>query len=394
MIRRNKYMNQLHKLKDHHIIKVITGVRRCGKSTLLSMFHNELLSSGISAECCLSVNFEDIQFEFLKDYHKLYEYIIQHLIPDKKNYIFLDEIQAVPEFQKCVDSLFLRENVDIYLTGSNACMLSGELATLLSGRYIEISILPLSFREYYELTGGNQKTAFMNYLQKGGFPYAASLQDNWVHQEYLRGIYNTVLLKDIVERKHISDVPLLESIIRFLLDNIGNIVSAKKIADTLTSDGRKTTAVTVDSYIQALKDAFILYKAERFDVKGRQLLKSLEKYYVIDLGFRNLLLGERSRDYGHIIENVVYFELLRRGYQVYIGKVGTLEVDFIAEKKGEKIYYQVAATILDPATYDREFAPLKAIKDNYPKYVLSMDEFPMGEDGINQKNILDFLLEE
>lgn len=395
MVRREEFMNKLLKLKDQHIIKVVTGVRRCGKSTLLAMFREELTASGVLPECCVAINFEDIRYEELKEYHKLYEYILEHLVPDKKNYIFLDEIQEVPQFQKAVDSLFLREDVDIYLTGSNAYMLSGELATLLSGRYVEVNMLPFSFKEYCELKGENidSKTAFQLYIQKGGFPYSAILDDEWVRTEYLRGIYNTVLLKDIVARKRISDVPLLESIIKFLLDNVGNIVSAKKIADTLTSDGRKTTAATVDSYIQALKDAFILYEADRYDIKGRQFLKSLEKYYVADVGLRSLILGERTRDLGHILENLVYLELIRRGYQVYIGKVGNLEVDFIAEKSGEKIYYQVAATILDPATYEREFAPLKAIPDNYPKYVLTLDEFPMGEDGINQKNVIEFFME-
>lgn len=395
MVRRQEFMNKLLKLKDQRVIKVVSGVRRCGKSTLLEMFREELIASGISPECCIAINFEDIRYEELREYHKLYDYILEHLVPGKKNYIFLDEIQEVPQFQKTVDSLFLREDVDLYLTGSNAYMLSGELATLLSGRYIEISMLPLSFKEYYELktTDLDKRAAFQLYMQKGGFPYSSMLEDDWVRQEYLRGIYNTVLLKDIVARKRITDVPLLEAIVKFLLDNVGNIVSAKKIADTLTSDGRKTTANTVESYIQALKDAFILYEAGRYDIKGRQFLKSLEKYYVVDVGLRSLILGERTRDMGHILENLVYLELIRRGYQVYIGKVGNLEVDFIAEKNGEKIYYQVAATILDPATYEREFAPLKAIPDNYPKYVLTLDEFPMGEDGINQKNVIEFFME-
>lgn len=394
MVRRSDYMDKLFRMKDQKVIKVVTGVRRCGKSTLLQMYREELQRSGVKPECCISVNFENLEFEQLKEYHKLHNYVLEHLQRGEKNYIFLDEIQVVPDFQKAVDSLFLRDDVDIYITGSNAKMLSGELATLLSGRYIEISMLPLSFREYLELTGGEKRSTFREYFKRGGFPYASSLEDEWVRREYLSGIYNTVLLKDIVERRRISDIPLLESVIRFLFDNIGNIVSAKKIADSLTSDGRKTTAVTVDSYIQALKDAFILYEADRYDIKGRQYLKSLEKYYVVDIGLRSLLLGERTRDLGHILENIVYLELKRRGYRVNIGKVGDLEVDFIAEKDGQKCYYQVAATIADPSTYDREFAPLKKIADNYPKYVLTLDEFPMGEDGINQVNIIDFLLEE
>lgn len=392
MVVRKEYMDALIRMKEHKVIKVITGVRRCGKSTLLQMFRDWLLEQGVRKENCIFINFEDLQFESLKEYHRLYEYLTERIVPGQMNYIFLDEIQLVPEFQKAVDSLYLKEHVDLYLTGSNAYLFSGELATMLSGRYIEIRMLPLSFREYYELTGGEKHTAFQDYYRKGGFPYAAVIQDDMVRTEYLRGIYHTVLLKDVVERKKIADVPLLESVTRFLADNIGNVISVKKIADTLTSDGRKTTAATVDGYLQALKDAFILYETGRYDLKGKQHLRSLGKYYLVDTGLRSLLLGERTSDVGHIIENIVYLELIRRGYQVSIGKLDSLEVDFIAGRGDEKIYYQVAATVLDPATYEREFAPLKKIRDHYPKYVLTLDEFPMGEDGIRQVNLIDFLL--
>ena len=394
MVERQEYMQKLIQWKDRQVIKVVTGVRRCGKSTLLLMFREFLEKNGVDSKKCISINFEDLRYEELKDYHKLYAYIMEHVTEEGRYYIFLDEIQLVPDFQKAVDSLYLRENVDLYLTGSNAAMLSGELATMLSGRYVEIRMLPLSFREYYELVGGDRKEAFNAYYRKGGFPYAALLQEEAIRRDYLMGIYNTVLLKDIVERKRIADVPLLEGIIRFLADNIGNVVSVKKISDSLTSDGRKTTAMTVDGYVQALKDAFILYEANRYDVKGKQYLRSLEKYYLVDIGLRSLLLGERVRDVGRILENIVYLELLRRGYRVSVGKVDTLEVDFVAESGDERIYYQVSASVLDPATYDREFRPLKRIHDNYPKYVLSMDDLPMGEDGIRQMNIIDFLLEQ
>ena len=394
MVERQEYMQKLIQWKDRQVIKVVTGVRRCGKSTLLLMFREFLEKNGVDSKKCISINFEDLRYEELKDYHKLYAYIMEHVTEEGRYYIFLDEIQLVPDFQKAVDSLYLRENVDLYLTGSNAAMLSGELATMLSGRYVEIRMLPLSFREYYELVGGDRKEAFNAYYRKGGFPYAALLREDAVRRDYLMGIYNTVLLKDIVERKRIADVPLLEGIIRFLADNIGNVVSVKKISDSLTSDGRKTTAMTVDGYVQALKDAFILYEANRYDVKGKQYLRSLEKYYLVDIGLRSLLLGERVRDVGRILENIVYLELLRRGYRVSVGKVDTLEVDFVAESGDERIYYQVSASVLDPATYDREFRPLKRIHDNYPKYVLSMDDLPMGEDGIRQMNIIDFLLEQ
>lgn len=390
MVRRNLYMEKLRKLKDLKLIKVITGVRRSGKSTLLSIFQTELQEE--NSGHFISLNFEDLAFEHLKDYHKLYEYLLSNIQADRMNYIFLDEIQMVEEFQKAVDSLFLLENVDLYLTGSNAYLLSGELSTLLSGRYVEISILPLSFREYYEAKGGEKQLCFQEYYRKGGFPYAIQLEDDEIRREYLLGIYHTVLLKDVVGRNRIQDVQLLESVFKFLFDNIGNIVSAKKIADYLTSDGRRTSNTTISNYIQALKDSFILYEANRYDIKGKQQLKSLEKYYLVDISLRNLLIGEQSRDVGRVLENIVYLELIRRGYKVYIGKLDDLEVDFIAQKGEERQYYQVAAGILDENTYEREFAPLRKIKDHFPKFVLTMDHFPMGENGIVQENIVSFLL--
>ena len=392
MVERKQYLQKLKSLRDMQIIKVITGVRRCGKSTLLSMFKDVLLSDGVSDTQITFINFEDVESEPLLDYRTLYKYIIGRLCPDKKNYVFLDEVQNVTNFQKAVDSLFIKENVDVYITGSNAHMLSGELATLLSGRYIEIQMLPLSFAEYFELVGGDRRDAWRAYFKNGGFPYAAQIKDDEIRKDYLNGIYHTVLLKDIVTRKKIQDVELLQSVIRFLFDNIGNIVSSNKIADSLTSYGRKTTAATIENYIHALLDAFILYRVDRYDVKGKQHLKSLEKYYLADVGFRTLLLNEKNADVGRILENIVYLELLRRGYSVKIGKVGDLEVDFVAEKEENRIYYQVAASVMDPVTFAREIRPLKKIDDYYQRYIISMDELPMNEDGIKQLNIIDFLL--
>ncbi len=394
MVQRKQYMEKLTRMKDKKIIKVITGIRRCGKSTLLLMFRAYLKECGIEDNQIISINFEDVTNEHLLDYRKLHDYVTKHLIPGKMTYVFLDEIQNVPQFQKAVDSLFIKDDVDVYITGSNAQMLSGELATLLSGRYIEISMLPLSFAEYYELVGGDQRDAWNSYFKNGGFPYVAVIEDEDIRRDYLMGIYNTVLLKDVVARKRINDIPLLESVIKFLFDNIGNIVSSKKIADSLTSYGRKTTSVTVENYIEALTSAFILYKANRYDVKGKQHLKSLEKYYLVDLGLRRMLLGDKNADIGHILENIVYLELLRRGYTVDIGKVDDKEIDFIAMLGSDKVYYQVSATILDPATFEREIAPLKKVADHYPKFIISMDELPMDEDGIKQINIVDFLLGE
>jgi hypothetical protein len=392
MVERKHYMDKLKKLRDKKIIKVLTGIRRCGKSTLLMMFRDYLKESGVEDNQIVSINFEDIAFEDLLDYRKLHDYVSERIVSSKTTYVFLDEVQNVPEFQKAVDSLFIKDGVDVYITGSNAHLLSGELATLLSGRFIEIKMLPLSFAEFYKLVGGDKRDAWNQYFKNGGFPYTTEIEDEDIHRDYLLGIYNTVLLKDVVARNRISDIPLLESVIRFLFDNIGNIVSSKKIADSLTSYGRKTTSVTVENYIDGLINAFILYKASRYDVKGKQYLKSLEKYYLVDIGLRRMLLGDKFSDYGHILENIVYLELLRRGYEVNIGKIDDKEIDFIAVLGGERIYYQVSASILDPVTFNREIAPLKKVSDNYPKFILTMDELPIDDEGIKQINIIDFLL--
>ncbi len=392
MLERRQYLDKLIKLRNKQIIKVVTGVRRCGKSTLLLQFQEYLRGEGVEERQIIYLNFEKIENEPLHDYHVLYDYVKSRLQPGKMTYIFLDEIQAVPGFQKAVDSLFVLEQTDLYITGSNAHMLSGELATLLSGRYMEIQMLPLSFAEYYELTGGDRRDAWNRYFKNGGFPYTAYIEEADIRRDYLQGIYHTVLLKDIVERKKIQDVTLLESVIRFLVDNTGNIVSSKKIADSLTSCGRKTTSATVENYIRALEESFILYRADRYDVKGKQYLKSLEKYYVVDQGLRGLICGGQRRDVGHVLENIVYLELRRLGYQVFIGKVGNQEIDFIAMKEDNRVYYQVSASILDPQTFQREIAPLKMINDHYSKWIVTMDEVPMGEDGIRQINVIDFLL--
>lgn len=392
MVQRKQYFDKLLKLRDKQVIKVVTGVRRCGKSTLLDLFRQHLLQNGIDESRIVFLNFEEVENEYLLDYKKLYEYVKERLCTDKTTYVFLDEIQLVPDFQKAVDSLYVKKNVDLYITGSNANLLSGELATLLSGRYVEIQMLPLSFAEYYEIVGGNRRDAFNSFFKNGSMPYAATLKDDEIMLDYLTGIYNTVLLKDIIKRKKFTDVALLETVIRYMFDNVGNIVSAKKIADSLTSYGRKTSSGTIDNYLTALCESFIMYEVGRYDVKGKQILKSLKKYYVVDIGFRRILLGNKRSDVGYTLENIVYLELLRRGYKVSIGKVDDLEVDFIAEKDDDRIYYQVSASVLDPNTYLREITPLKKINDNYPKFIISMDELPMNEDGIKQVNIIDFLL--
>lgn len=395
MVKRRQYLDKLIKLRDKQIIKVVMGFRRCGKSTLLIQFRDHLKECGVEDRQIITVNFERLEYEHLLDPHALYNYITKRLQPDKMNYVFLDEVQMVPEYQKSVDSLFVRDNVDIYIyiTGSNAYMLSGELATLLSGRYVEIQMLPLSFAEYWELVGGDKRDAWKQYFVNGGLPYTAYIEDEEIRSDYLSGIYNTVLLKDIVERKKIQDVSLLKSVVRFLFDNIGNTVSSKKIADSLVSFGRKTTSATIENYITALTESFVLYKAGRYDVKGKQHLKSLEKYYVVDTGLRTLLLGKKNSDIGHILENIVYLEFIRRGYSVGIGKVGELEIDFIAEKSGSKVYYQASASVLDPVTFEREITLLRRVQDNYPKFIITMDDISSDNEGIQQVNVGDFLLE-
>ncbi len=397
MLQRQEYLDKLIGFKDKQLIKVITGVRRCGKSTLFELFQDYLFKNNVDKTQIININFEDVDFEELTDYKKLHEYINSKLIKDKMNYIFLDEIQNVPSFQKAVDSLYIKKNVDLYITGSNAYFLSGELATLLSGRYVEIKMLPLSFKEF--LSSFEDKTdltrKFRAYLENGSFPYVLDLNnDKKLIGDYLNGIYNTVILKDVVARKKIIDISMLESIIKFMFDNVGNSTSAKKISDTMTSYGRKITSPTVENYLSALTNSFIFYRVNRYDVVGKQYLKTGEKYYAVDLGLKYFLLGAKKQDLGHNFENIVYLELLRRGYDVYIGKVGVNEVDFIAIKEGIREYYQVAQTVQAEETLARELKSLESIKDHYQKFLITMDEQPLtSHKGIKQINAIDWLLE-
>lgn len=396
MIQRQEYLNNLIAFKDKQLIKVVTGIRRCGKSTLFELFQNYLLENEVKPEQIVSINFENPKYSNLLNYMDLYNFIESKLMPNEKYYIFLDEIQNVQNFEKAVDGLFIKKNVDLYITGSNAYFLSGELATLLSGRYVEIKMLPLSFKEY--LSGVEDNTditrRFSDYMANGGFPYTLELNNNKkIINDYLSGIYNTIILKDIVQRKKISDVSVLEKIVKFLFDNVGNNTSAKKISDTLTSYGRKTASATVENYLKALCDSFIIYKANRYDISGKQLLKTAEKYYLADLGLKQLLLATQKQNIGHNIENLVYLELLRRGYQVFIGKSGNLEVDFVAINSENIEYYQVAQTVLDETVLNRELKPLNGIKDHNSKFLLTMDNVPLvSHNGIKQINLIDWLL--
>ncbi len=398
MKNRDLYLNKLIQFRDKPLIKVITGIQRCGKSTLLHLFEKHLLETGISADYIIRMNFESFEFNDVTNYKELHTLIQNRLTnKDECHYLLLDEIQQIPSWEKVVNSFLVDANVDIYLTGSNAYLLSSELSTLLSGRYVEIKMQPLSFKEYLDFTGDNKEALpqlFANYLRYGGLPTITDLLDRPdTIGPFLEGVYNTVLIKDVIERNKIRDPALLENILKYIAANIGNVVSTKKISDYLTSSGRKVTSETIDNYLKMLENAFIIYKANRYDLKGKLFLKTLEKYYLVDMGLRNQLTGLYNTDYGHVLENIVYLELLRRGYAVTIGKIGTLEVDFVATKSDEKNYYQVSTTILDETTRQRELRPLEAISDNYPKFILTMDN-PVFNDysGIKIVNILDFLL--
>lgn len=397
MIERKQYLDKLTSFKDKKLIKVVTGIRRCGKSTLFHLYQQYLRQKGIDASQIQNINLEDLDNLHLRNFEVLYKHIMQNAVKNKKNYIFLDEIQLVPEFEKTVDSLFIKENMDVYITGSNAHMLSGELATLLSGRYVEIKMLPLSFKEYCSAFSENQniERLFNDYLLNSSFPYTLELTNKDNINDYLSGLYNTVLLKDIIARRKFSDVQQVENIIKFLADNIGNECSLRKISNCLTTEGRKTSYHLVDNIIDALKESFVIYSASKYDIKGKQYLQSGEKYYLVDIGLRYMLLGNKPTDYGHILENVVYLELLRRGYKVFVGKNNNSEVDFVATNRDTVEYYQVSHSVADSHTLERELKSLQSIKDNYPKYLLTRDIMPnVDHNGIKQINVLDWLLKE
>lgn len=395
-IERTEYLNKLIAFRDKNIIKIITGIRRCGKSTLMEIFQDWLRAEGVTDEQIISVNFEDYDFRELRNPAALHEYVKEHMVEDKMTYVFFDEIQHVTDWQEVIDSLHLRDNLDIYITGSNAYLLSSEISTLIAGRYVEIKMLPLSFKEFAEATNGegNLSAAYRQYVENTAFPYGLELLEHPKElRDYLEGIYNTVVVKDLSARKRIPDVMMLESVARFIFDNIGSSLSTKKIADTMTSSGRKIDVKTVEKYMDALMESFIVYQAKRYNVKGKQYLKTLEKYYVVDIGLRYLLLGSRATDVGHILENVVYLELLRRGYDVYVGKVDDLEVDFVAMDGKRITYFQVAATVRDENTLLRELASLQKINDHYQKVILTLDEDPEADyDGIRRVNVLDWLM--
>lgn len=399
MIVREKYLKKMTDAKDTDFIKVITGVRRSGKSTLLLMFKNYLLENGVKKENIIHINFESAMYDDINDYKDLYKYI-KDKIKNEKVYLLLDEVQNVKSWEKAINSFKVDFDIDIYLTGSNAYLLSSELSTLLSGRYIEIKIYPLSFKEFLTFNNydeNNLEEKFNEYLKYGGLPAITLIKGNdELILSYLNDIYNTIVKKDIINRNNIKDIPLLENIIRYLFNNVGSPISSNKISDYLNSNKivQKSNHQTIDNYLNMLEKSYIIYKTDRTDVKNKSLLKTLGKYYVSDTGLRNIILGFRNINEGHLLENVVYLELLRRGYRVNIGKIGDYEVDFVAENPHTIKYFQVTQTLNSEQVKTRELRSLESIPDNYEKIILSMDKTINSDyNGIKVKNIIDWLLE-
>lgn len=397
LVNRPYYLDKLLRFKDKDVIKVITGVRRCGKSTMLTMFAEHLLNLGIDDAQIQTYNLERIENEELLDYRTLYKRCVSNLIPGKMNYLFIDEIQNVPDFQKAVDSLYVRDDVDLYITGSNAFLLSGNLATLLSGRYVEIKMMPFSFAEYREAQADNSASlqrTWSSYIAEGGMPATLQLSDDPASRfDYLDGIISTVLLKDVAQRLNIANTLALSSLTTFMFDNIANLTSAKGIADAMTAQGLRVSTNTVAEYLSGLCNSYFLYPVKRFDVRGKRLLKLSEKYYGVDMGIRRVLLSGQVRDIGRILENVVYFELLRRYTSVSVGKINDKEIDFVCTNEHGRAYYQVAQSVNEPSTLKREIAALRATGDDYPKFLLTLDDAePISHDGIMQLNVLDWLM--
>lgn len=402
MIYRSDYMRQLQAFKDNKIIKVVTGLRRSGKSTLLQMYRDELVANGVSPSQIQFVNFELMKYDYIRTYRQLYDFIMQNIVAGKKNYLFFDEIQQVEGWEKTINSLTLEYDTDIYVTGSNAYLLSSELATLISGRYVEIKMLPLSFKEYYEYYKNDGKSAeelFNEYLKYGGLPQLLSLpSDEKTISSFLESIYDTVILKDVVGRNKLKDIDLLKRVFAFVCGNVGSITSTNSMAKYIAMEAkldRSLRPATIGNILEMLENAFIIYKANRYDVKGKEVLKSLEKYYVTDTGLKNTIVGYNLENYGHSIENVVYLELLRRGYKVYVGKCDNKEIDFVAIKKEETRYFQVTESLSDAKTKEREVAPFYSTNDFYEKTIITTDKtYATNVNGIKIVNLTDFLLSE
>jgi predicted AAA+ superfamily ATPase len=398
MLERKTYLNKLIRLKDKDFIKVVTGIRGCGKTTLLTQYKHYLIDQGIKVERIISINFDDFINRELKDIDALYNYITPLLSDADMDYIFLDRVQEVPNFEEVVNSLYRKNNTDIYITGSNSHLLSGELSTYLTGRYVKIEMMTLSFSEYTNLDAKNinLEREYQEYITKGGFPAVKtlSLKDNQV-TEALSSILETIISRDIMQRNKFRDKRKLEDVLSFIMNNIGNELSISKIANTMTSDGRKISNATVESYISEFLNSYLLYRVQRYDIKGKQYLKSLEKYYVADIGLRNTLVGNKNTDIGHILEKIIYLELKKRYQSVYVGKEGIVEIDFVVSNPQSVLYFQVAATLRDKKTRERELRSLNQIKDHNRKYILTLDNDPITTvDGIIIMNALDWLIVE
>ena len=398
LIERKEYTDWLKRYRDKKIIKVITGLRRVGKSTIFELYIAQLLNEGVAPEQIVKINFEELENEPLLDRSVLYRYLTDKLLPDRKLYIFLDEVQRVPEFEKVVDSLFVKDNVDLYITGSNAKFLSSEIATLLTGRYVEINVLPLSFREYsdhFAASGKDRRALFMDYVTYGALHGMFMFDTGSAEQrEYVESVYKTILEKDVLRRNSAASRQLVESLLSYLVYNIGCLTSAKRISDTLNSNGTKISYNTVNSYIETLQDCFFIYKADRYDIVGKEYLKLINKYYVTDFGFKYYILNNRTVELSQILENLVFLELKRRRFKIATGKIAEKEVDFIAKDANDGlIYIQVAVTVMDETKLEQELRPFREIEDNYPKYIITLDDlFVKDHDGIKTVNALDFLL--
>lgn len=397
LIERKEYTDWLKRYRDKKIIKVITGLRRVGKSTIFELYIAQLLKEGVAPEQIVKINFEELENEPLLDRSVLYRYLTDKLLPDRKLYIFLDEVQRVPEFEKVVDSLFVKDNVDLYITGSNAKFLSSEIATLLTGRYVEINVLPLSFREYsdhFAASGKDRRALFMDYVTYGALPGMFMFDTGSAEQrEYVESVYKTILEKDVLRRNSAASRQLVESLLSYLVYNIGCLTSAKRISDTLNSNGTKVSYNTVNSYIETLQDCFFIYKADRYDIVGKEYLKLINKYYVTDFGFKYYILNNRTVELSQILENLVFLELKRRRFKIATGKIAEKEVDFIVKDANDGlIYIQVAVTVMDETKLEQELRPFREIEDNYPKYIITLDDlFVKDHDGIKTVNALDFL---
>lgn len=400
MIYRTEYMQHLKAFKDTKIIKVVTGLRRSGKSTLLEMFRDELLQNGVQKEQIQYINFELIKYDFVRNYKQLYDLVTSKILPKQKNYLFFDEIQQVSGWEKTLNSILIEYDTDIYVTGSNAYLLSSELATLISGRYVEIKILPLSFKEYYKYyydTEKNKDELFNKYLKYGGLPQLLSLpQNEQIIGSYLSSVYDTIILKDVLNRNKIKDIDLLKRVFAFVCQNVGSITSTNSMAKYIANEAKLDVALrpaTIGNFLEMLESAFVIYRANRYDIKGKEVLKSLEKYYLADIGLKNTITGYSLENYGHSIENIVYLELLRRGYQVYVGKNNTKEIDFVAINKEETRYFQVTETLMNKATQEREIAAFSSTNDFYERTIITTDKtYVTNINGIKIINLIDFLL--